>query len=65
MGVLPEIVLMVKQFAGNPEILPQWVSNILFSAIRERDGIKQLAEKERTFLYAFFVFGKVLKRYNI
>ena len=62
---LPEIEAMAKQFAGNPEILPQWVSDIFLSATRERGGFRQLVEKKKALLYSFFVYGKILKRYNI
>lgn len=64
-GSLPEIEAMSKQFAGNLETLPQWVSSIILSAMSERGGIKWLAEKEKNLLYAFWVYGKILRRYNI
>ncbi len=64
-GSLPEVEAMAKQFAGNHEMLPRWVSDVLLSAMQERDGMRRLAEREKAFLYAFFVYGKVLRRYNI
>jgi len=64
-GSISEIEEMAKKFAGNPGILPGWVSSILLRALRERGGIKRLAEKEKLFLYSFLVYGKILKRYKI